>query len=229
MASNSIFDAQTNTAFDYSLRVSQKARYARLQIKPYHGLEVVIPTRFPKNAVPELIRQHSEWIIQQLHEHRQQFVEPELPSQISIAINDSIHSVTTQTHKNRNYQQSLDSLRKWTRRQAWDLLPPMLQSVSEECDLAFNKISIRSQKSRWGSCSSRGTISLNDQLLFVPAETVRYLMIHELCHTRFMNHSTKFWRLVESHCGDYRYHEKVLHQARRLIPDWYQYSLHRSA
>ena len=49
-------------AFDYSLRVSRRAKYAKLQIKPYGGLEVVIPVRFPKKAVPQLVNQHAEWI-----------------------------------------------------------------------------------------------------------------------------------------------------------------------
>ena len=228
MASNSIFDQRSNTAFDYSLRVSQKARYARLQIKPYQGLEVVIPARFPKKAVPELIRQHSEWIVQQLNKHREQFVKPKLPLQIPIAINDSVITIDAEIFANQSYQQSLDGLRQKIRKQAWAILPPMLQSVSLECELTFKKVSIRSQKTRWGSCSSRGTISLNDQLLFVPAQTARYLMIHELCHTKHMNHSKTFWQLVASHCADFRYHENVLNQARRWIPDWYQYSLYRA-
>lgn len=228
MARNSIFDQSSNTPLDYSLRVSAKARHARLQIKPYQGLEVVIPVRFPKRAVPELVQRHYDWIIQQLDKHRLQFPKPELPSEIAIAVNDSVIAVNQEIYLNRNYAQCIDRLRQMVRKKAWELLPDLLKSVSVECGLSFNKISIRSQKTRWGSCSSRGTISVNDQLLFVSAETACYLMIHELCHTRYMNHSVKFWRLVESFCADYRYHEKQLNDARRYIPEWYQYSLYRT-
>ena len=230
MARNSIIDESSNTPLDYSLRVSTKARYARLQIKPYQGLEVVIPVRFPKRAVPELVRQHYDWIVQHLNKHELQFPKPDIPSQIPVTINDSVIPVSAESLANKSYPQCLDRLRQMVRKKAWELLPAMLQTVSLECDLAFKKISIRSQKTRWGSCSSRGTISLNDQLLFVSAETARYLMIHELCHIRYMNHSAEFWRLVESLCPDYRFHEKRLNDARRLrlIPEWYQYSLYRA-
>jgi predicted metal-dependent hydrolase len=228
MAGNSIFDQSSNTPLDYSLRVSTRARHARLQIKPYQGLEVVIPVRFPKRAVPELVHQHYDWIVQQLHKHQLQFPKPALPSQIPIAIDNSVIAVKPEIFSNKNYAQSIDQLRQLVRKKAWALLPDMLRSVSAECGLTYKKISIRSQKTRWGSCSSRGTISLNDQLLFVSADTARYLMIHELCHTRHMNHSAKFWQLVESLCADYRHHEKRLNDARQHIPEWYQYSLHRT-
>lgn len=226
MASDFIIDDSGNALFDYSLRVSHKARYAKLQIKPYLGLEVVIPTRFPKKAVPELIRQHAEWIRQQLGKHQQRFVKPALPAEIFLPINNSFTSIASSSYESKTYQDRLSYLRQCTRKQAWAILPPMLEALSESCGLAYKKVSIRSQKTRWGSYSSRGTISLNDQLVFVPAATAQYLMIHELCHTRYMNHSAKFWQLVESICADYRYHERVLNRARERIPEWYQYSLY---
>lgn len=227
MASDSIIDDCGNTLFDYSLRVSRKARYAKLQIKPYLGLEVVIPTRFPKNAVPDLIKQHSSWIQRQLEKHQRQYVRPELPSQIYLPVDNSLTFTEEFDFQSSSFEENIKQLRQWTRTQAWSILPPMLEILSHNCQLDFKKVSIRSQKTRWGSCSSRGTISLNDQLVFVPSATAEYLMIHELCHTRHMNHSASFWRLVESHCADYRDHEAVLNQARDSIPEWFQYSLYR--
>jgi predicted metal-dependent hydrolase len=225
MASDFIIDGHSNARFDYSIRVSHKAKYAKLQIKPYHGLEVVIPTRFPKKAVPELIKQHAGWIERQLRKHQQQYAKPDLPDQVFLAIDNSS---TQFEHLGVNdFQDNIASLRQWVRQRAWELLPPMLEQVSQTCGLNYKKVSIRSQKTRWGSCSSRGTISLNDQLVFVPAASAEYLMIHELCHTRHMNHSAKFWGLVGFHCADFRYHESVLNRARENIPEWFQYSLSR--
>jgi len=224
MASDSIIDDNGNTLFDYSLRVSRKARYAKLQIKPYLGLEVVIPTRFPKKAVPDLIRQHADWIKHQLNRHAQQFQKPELPQSIYLAINQREYGFQ---YRHQDLDKQVRELRDWVRQQAWDVLPTMLENIATECGLTYNKVSIRSQKTRWGSCSSRGTISLNDQLVFVPKSTAEYLMIHELCHTRYMNHSARFWALVESHCPDYRYHESILGNVRNEVPDWFQYSLYR--
>ena len=223
---------EINKPFDYSLRVSSKAKHAKLQIKPYGGLEVVIPLRFPKKAVPGLVSQHTDWILRQLQKQRERTPEPVLPEEIHLAINDSHIPVvygTPQANENpsnclfieeTDYQQSVKHLRKWIRQQAWQLLPTMLENISRETGLSYKKISIRSQKTRWGSCSSRGTISLNDQLLFVSQANAEYLMIHELCHTRHMNHSRKFWQLVESRCADYREHEVALNRAKAAIPGW---------
>jgi len=229
-----------NKPIDYSLRVSRKAKYAKLQIKPYGGLEVVIPLRFPKKAVPGLVNQHAEWIQRQLQKQQERIPEPVLPSDIHFAISDYRTEVVYGMHRQQDdglsnrllindsgYQQSVDQLRKWMRQQAWQLLPPMLERVSQETGLGYQKISIRSQKTRWGSCSSRGTISLNDQLLFVERDNAEYLMIHELCHTRHMNHSVKFWQLVESHCPDYRHHEVALNRAKAGIPGWILRDLYR--
>ena len=227
MPSDSIIDESGNTLFDYSLRVSRKARYAKLQIKPYLGLEVVIPTRFPKKAVPELVRQHTGWIQRQLEKHQQQYAKPELPDSIYLPVDNSMISTESFKFQGHSFEDNIKHLRHWTRKQAWEILPPILERLSHSCQLDYKKVSIRSQKTRWGSCSSRGTISLNDQLVFVPPATAEYLMIHELCHTRHMNHSAKFWQLVESHCADYRDHELVLNQARDRIPEWFQYSLYR--
>ena len=219
--------------FDYSLRVSRKAKYAKLKIKPYGGLEVVIPLRFPKKAIPGLLEQHAEWIQRQLKKQQDRSREPVLPDQIQIAISGlrtevvyGIHHRQEPDQPNRlfvsdsDYLPAVKQLRKWVRQQAWQLLPPILEKVSRETGLGYRKIIIRSQKTRWGSCSSRGTISLNDQLLFVARDSVEYLMIHELCHTRHMNHTRQFWQLVEHYCPDFRGHDVVFNHARARLPDW---------
>ncbi|MCP4490242.1 MAG: M48 family metallopeptidase [Gammaproteobacteria bacterium] len=227
MASDFIVDDNGNTAIDYSLRISSRARYAKLQIKPYSGLEVVIPRGFPRKAVAGFVNQHSHWIRQQLQKHRQLYAIPELPASIYLAINQNVIDTDCFNFESSAYQDNLTNLRSWLRNQAWELLPPMLETLSTRLGLSYRKISIRSQKTRWGSCSSSGTISLNDQLLFVPEQTAEYLMIHELCHTRHMNHSVRFWCLVADFCPDYRCHESVLNRARQGIPEWVQYSLYR--
>ncbi len=74
----------------------------------------------------------------------------------------------------------------------------------------YNSITIRDQKSRWGSCSSRGTLSFNYRLIFAPPDVLDYVVVHELCHLTHMNHSKDFWRMVESIMPDYRVHKKWL-------------------
>ena len=213
----------------------------RLAVKPYLGLEVVIPKRFPQKRISSILQQHEAWIIKQLEKHQHSLRQIKLPQNILITLSQlDLPVVYTKDCKagfiDKNdcleirYQhehQIIDLLRNWIRNKAKQILPPMLQQISTEFDFEFKKTSIRSQKSRWGSCSSSGTISLNDQLLFMPADTVRYLMIHELCHTRFMNHSHKFWTLVESCCADYKDHDIELSKGRERVPAWFSASLYK--
>ena len=224
----------------WNLRLSRRARRARLQIKPYGGLEVVIPPRFPRDEIPLFIAQHETWIREQLAEQQRRRAAIGLPHSIDIALEGLRYAIVYCRPgesvnldlfappaddrlfiEGRNYAEHVQALRDWIRQRAWDLFPEMLDSLSRECDLPYRKLTIRSQKTRWGSCSRSGTISLNDQLTFLPSDTVEYLMIHELCHTRYLNHSRRFWDLVERHCPDYRRHEKLLGQPDTLVPDWF--------
>lgn len=74
----------------------------------------------------------------------------------------------------------------------------------------YHRITIRDQKTRWGSCSAKGTLSFNWRLMLAPPAVLDYVVVHELCHLTHMNHSKAFWALVESACPDYRTHRKWL-------------------
>ncbi len=74
----------------------------------------------------------------------------------------------------------------------------------------YHRISIRDQKTRWGSCSAKGTLSFNWRLMLAPPAVLDYVVVHELCHLTHMNHSKAFWALVESVCPDYRTHRRWL-------------------
>ncbi len=227
---------------DWSLRVSRRARYARLQIKPFGGLEVVIPARFPRGQVRALVDRHAAWARRQLERQASLRQSIRLPDELYLAIDNSSTPIFYSNKfpcnaaqepdgsniviKSTDQQTRIGELRQHIRKRAQQDLPPLLEQVSRRIGLGFNRVSIRSQKTRWGSCSSRGNISLNDQLLFLPKETVEYLMIHELCHTRHLNHSGNFWALVQSHCHEYRQHDAFLRKSRELVPDWFLLSLY---
>lgn len=84
-----------------------------------------------------------------------------------------------------------------------------------------NKITIRNQKTRWGSCSSSGNLNFNYRLLMAPGEVIDYIIVHELCHLEHMNHSKAFWNLVEKMMPDYRLKEKWLKEHGQLLNlDW---------
>jgi predicted metal-dependent hydrolase len=73
----------------------------------------------------------------------------------------------------------------------------MLERLARETGLRYRNVAVRAQRSRWGSCSSQGDISLNYQVLFLPPELARHVLLHELCHTVRLDHSPRFWRTVE--------------------------------
>lgn len=111
-------------------------------------------------------------------------------------------------------------LRQWLKQHARGLLQPRLQKLSKETGLPYTRLRIGLQKTRWGSYSGKGTISLNAGLIFMPETLVDYIIIHELCHSRHMNHSPAFWALVESYRPDYRQHDRAMRHARRYLPAW---------
>ena len=89
-------------------------------------------------------------------------------------------------------------------------LPPQLLALAALHGLSVTRVTIRNQRSRWGSCSARGHITLNFRLMLMPAEVREYILIHELMHLRQANHSRRFWRLVEAACPGFRDAERWL-------------------
>jgi len=112
------------------------------------------------------------------------------------------------------------TLRRWLCDLALTHFGEQLAMLASEIDMTYQRLQIRRQRTRWGSCSVSGTISLNVSLLFLQPEVVRYLMIHELCHTRHMNHSARFWDLVGSVEPDYRQLDRALLRSWREVPWW---------
>ena len=113
-----------------------------------------------------------------------------------------------------------DLLRAWLKRAAGERLAPRLMKLAQDLNYSVARVAIRCQRTRWGSCSTRGTVSLNCSLVFLPPDVVRYLFIHELAHTKHMNHSASFWRLVEKLEPDYRRLDRELLAGWRTVPAW---------
>jgi len=112
------------------------------------------------------------------------------------------------------------ALQRFTLRRAHAILVPQLERLSAECGLTYRRAQIRRQRTRWGSCSRHGTISLNACLVFQSPEVVRYLLFHELAHTRHMNHSQRFWGLVAKLEPRWRELDAELSRGWREVPAW---------
>lgn len=223
----------------YTLRVSARARRLQLRVTPWGEIEVILPRHVSPARVAPFVREQRAWLNRTLAKLRAlQPVAPDaaLPAQVTLgALNEEWridYGRGTRATARADLEgrivrisapgdaEAREALRRWLRGRATEHLLPWLEAVSRECGLPFARATVRAQKTRWGSCSARGHISLNWQMIFLPPPLVRYLCIHELCHTVHLNHSRRYWTLVRRHAPDYPAHEQELRRAARQIPYW---------
>ncbi|MBM7868140.1 DUF45 domain-containing protein [Heliobacterium gestii] len=101
---------------------------------------------------------------------------------------------------------------EWLRGQAETLIPQRVNEIARPLGRPYEKVTIRDQKSRWGSCSSRRNLSFNWRLILFPPAVMDYVIVHELCHLQELNHSSRFWSLVAQHVPDYALHRRWLRE-----------------
>jgi predicted metal-dependent hydrolase len=229
---------------DYKIRVSKRSKSLRLKITARDGLIVIAPQEMDLERLTEIVAGKSNWIMGRLHQFDevrqlmaaptsvgpQAFVLPALAESWLVEYRETrsktVAASTDQPGRIIVYGAICDqercqaALRRWLARRAKDTLGLRLNLLAEETGLKFGKLTIKSQRTRWGSCSATGVISLNCKLLFLPPKLVRYVMIHELCHTLEQNHSSRFWMMVRQ----YEPSSDVLHgsirEAWKQIPAW---------
>lgn len=221
----------------YSVRISNRAKHLQLKVSAQRQVEVVVPRGVALHDVPGFVAQHQQWIEKtQAQIKPQQGINIERPNLVSLNAVDEQWPIHYQTAKHNKVHREVDShqltvwgpteevqisvLQIWLTEHGKRCLIPWLIKVSDELLLPFKKASVRAQKTRWGSCSSKQHISLNRALLFMSPAAVRYLFIHELCHTKHLNHSVNFWNLVEKHEPEYKRYEEELRCASQVIPAW---------
>ncbi|MFD2111789.1 M48 family metallopeptidase [Thiorhodococcus fuscus] len=198
------------TLADVSEMVSAKAAWVARHLPEYERMRERIGTgRSERPAGLELRALHETWRIEYGPGVRRgvlvDVVEPGL-----LRLSGAVEDVST----------CQEVLRRWLMRYARTAFEPWLTRLSRETGLGFTGVSVRNQRARWGSCSSRGQISLNCKLVFLPPDQVRYVMLHELCHTREPNHSSRFWNLLRRfEPGSDALHAKM-RDAWPLIPAW---------
>lgn len=109
-----------------------------------------------------------------------------------------------------DYEYRRDQLEKWYRKEAAALLTEKAEEFAARLGVSYEDIRIKDQKSRWGSCSSKGNLNFNWRIIMAPEPVCDYVVIHELCHLVYLDHSENFWKLVESICPGYEQYKKWL-------------------
>ena len=224
----------------YRWRRSSRAKQLQVRITPWQGIEVVIPTHTSKQRVRAFLAKQRQWIRTTWSEMQSQITDADrsLPDELNLLALDERWQVYYRKHpgtrvqvtaSGRNlivYQADRDesecrvALRRWLARYARVCLGAEAQRMSKSMEAGYRRLQIRGQTSRWGSCSSNGTLSLNYKLLFLPPELVRYLLVHELAHTRVLSHAPRFWKLVAEYEPRWRELDKQLGEAWRAVPSW---------
>jgi len=226
----------------YSVRHSNRARRLSIKVYPRGRVEVVVPRRTGAQAVETFVSENRAWINRSLESFAAKY-NPEssaLPSRIHLQGIGRTFAVAYRSDRSLktvrfresgdtvivygptgDKEQCVKALRRWLSGLARRELVPQLRRLSMQFNLPYKKTQVRAQRTCWGSRSSSGTISINLCLLFVAPRVVRYLMIHELCHGRHMNHSRNFWRLVGTLESDYRRLDKALGESWRCVPGWF--------
>lgn len=233
-----MFCAESTT--DFVVRESRRARRLTIKVFPRGRVEVVTPWRTAARDVEAFVRENRAWIEQAKAEFAVRYPAADLdpPDEIMLpAITSSwrVHyrAASRQALRYREVGDRLiltgavsdrervtKALRRWLAALARRHLVRQLEQLSVITGLGYKRVQIRAQRTCWGSHSGRGTISLNYCLLFLEPELVRYLLIHELCHARHMNHSRRFWHLVEQLEPRYRMLDRELGEAWTRVPAW---------
>jgi predicted metal-dependent hydrolase len=230
----SLFETRSSSD-PFAVRVSPRARRLTARVHVGGRVEIVVPVGVNAHAVRDFVQRFTPWINRKVAAMRC-FVAPmePVPPSIEFAFTGEYVDVEwrrsptrkLEQYSNRVVVQAPDDsaarllLQAWLKGAAEERLAPQLLKLAADLNYSVSRVSIRCQRTRWGSCSTRGTVSLNCSLVFLRPAVVRYLFIHELAHTKHMNHSASFWRLVEKLEPDYRRLDRELLAGWRTVPDW---------
>jgi predicted metal-dependent hydrolase len=224
------------------VRVSARARRLSLRVYPDARVEVVVPPRARPRDIESFVAAHRRWIDEKrsLVLRNRPAPQPFPPSTIELRATQEHFELELAGGSGRARLLEHDeggkrllritgadaapglhrALRSWLMTAARQRLEPRVKALAASTGVGYGRVSIRRQRSRWGSCSVRGTISLNCCLLFQRPEVVDYLIVHELMHVKHMNHSARFWQTVERHCAEWRALDRELVQGWRHVPRW---------
>lgn len=225
----------------YTIKVSARARRVTLRIQPGLGLVVSIPKRFAKRDVPQVLAEHDAWIrasLQQMEEEIPLAYRQWPPQTLDLkAIGETwrLHLGQMSARIDGTQSPEMDlyltedpndrtavagAIAKLLKRRARQVLPAWVERLAAPNELSVARVSIRGQRTVWGSYSSSGTLSLNYKLLFLPERYVDYVLLHELAHTKFLDHSAEFWQFLFSLDADAERLDATMNDVTQTVPPW---------
>jgi predicted metal-dependent hydrolase len=231
---------------NFQIHSSNKSRSIRLKVSARDGLVVTVPSGIEHTRVLELVASKSEWINVRLSEfksvhHLLQNAGLSRPKAFNLAALGESWIVEYQSTKSKTVGARTDqqgrivvagniedmsacqaALRRWLARHAKVALSKWVDNVSKQTGLQYFDLSIKNQRTRWGSCSAQRRLSLNCKLLFLARDQVRYVIVHELCHTLEHNHSSRFWMHLRQFEPNADWLHGKMRDAWKLVPVWAQ-------
>ena len=216
---------------EIKIRKNKLARSVKLSVGVDGSLRASIPYYSPEFAVRRLVNGNRDEIRKMLatHNAKNSYQDGDLIGKThtlflrkfsgeEIKISNEGNQILVQIPQELAFENQLvqseirKTVSKILRKQAKAYLPRRIDFLAEKYGFGFEKLRFSHTGTRWGSCSSSGTISLNIALMNLPHHLIDYVIIHELCHTRQMNHSPKFWQEVEKYCPDYKKYVQEIKQ-----------------
>jgi putative zinc protease len=216
---------------EIKIRKNKLARSVKLSVGVDGSLRASIPYYSPEFAVRRLVNGNRDEIRKMLatHNAKNSYQDGDLIGKThtlflrkfsgeEIKISNEGSQILVQIPQELAFENPLvqseirKTVSKILRKQAKAYLPRRIDFLAEKYGFSFEKLRFSHTGTRWGSCSSSGTISLNIALMNLPHHLIDYVIIHELCHTRQMNHSSKFWQEVEKYCPDYKKYVQEIKQ-----------------
>lgn len=183
-AVSDLFDAK----IPYVLRRNTRARSVRVSVFPGGEVRVTAPTRLPRTFIEHFLKEKRAWVIEQM---KRMSLVPKKRSKLEAR---------------KRYLEHKEAARA--------LVLDRLAHFNAHYGFNYEKVAIRDQHSRWGSCSRKGNLNFNYRLVLIPGALADYVIVHELCHLKEFNHSVRFWALVKETIPEYEtlratlYHQK---------------------
>jgi predicted metal-dependent hydrolase len=205
----------------YRIRRSDRASRVRVSVDALGDVEVVLPRRSPASAASAAVAELRPWIERRLRETgavratlaARGSTLPYLGSPLELCPERG----RTRAHRSGDAllvpadgERAAAAIERWYRRAAAREIAPRLDAAAQALGTTYATLAIRGQRTRWGSCSARGVMSFNWRLLLAPEPVLDYVVWHEACHLRVMDHSPRFWALVRRHCPDFEEHRRWL-------------------